>query len=121
MPHGRRGKGDPKRVPDSRAAPGATYKEFCGNSVNTGPMADVPSLDENNPMFAECQHPVVAIFLVFLNGMPRAVSAVTADSQGAEFYFPEEYLSLWFRQALGEDVSIWCFPKPGYKGICLLG
>ena len=47
------------------------------------------------------------------NRIHRAVSAVTADSQGAEFYFPEEYLSLWFRQALGEDVS--CFPKPGYK------
>lgn len=84
MPHGRRGKGDPKRVPDSRAAPAATYKEFCGNSVNTGPMADVPPLDENNPMFAECQHPVVAIFLVFLNGMPVKYVSLTQEFQPAQ-------------------------------------
>lgn len=70
MPRGRRGKGDPKRVPDSRTAPRSDLQGIlCSNSVNTGPMADAPHSDENNPMFAECQHPVVANFLVFFNGM----------------------------------------------------
>ncbi len=45
------------------------------------------------------------------------VEEVTGDSQGAQPYFPEKYLSQWFREERQEEVSIWCFPKPGYTGL----
>jgi hypothetical protein len=41
---------------------------------------------------------------------------VTADSEGPRFinYFPEGYLSRWFRQ-LGEEVPIYCFGRTGAR------
>jgi len=34
---------------------------------------------------------------------------------GAAIYFPEYYLSHWFREQRGEDVTIWCFDKTGVR------
>ena len=42
----------------------------------------------------------------------HGVVEVNADSDGLWEYFPEKYLSAWFR-AQGEEVSVWCFPKLG--------
>ncbi len=39
---------------------------------------------------------------------------VTADSLGAHSYFPECYLSRWFREQ-GEEVPIYCFDREGVK------
>src|ERR1700677_3918845 len=43
-----------------------------------------------------------------------AVLEVTADSVGASGYFPEFYLSQWFRRR-GEEVPVFCFEKVGCK------
>jgi hypothetical protein len=43
-----------------------------------------------------------------------AVLEVTADTQGTAAYFPEFFLSGWFRQH-GEDVPIYCFERTGFK------
>jgi len=37
---------------------------------------------------------------------------VDADAEGHPHYFPEKYLSAWFRSR-GEDVPVWCFPRLG--------
>ncbi|HYT88350.1 MAG TPA: DUF1152 domain-containing protein [Gemmataceae bacterium] len=41
-----------------------------------------------------------------------ALLEVTADSEGSKYYFPEGYLSQWFR-AQGEEVPIYCFDRTG--------
>jgi hypothetical protein len=43
-----------------------------------------------------------------------AALEVTADSVGPKGYFPECYLSRWFRQR-GEEVPIYCFERVGCK------
>src|ERR1043165_4850959 len=43
-----------------------------------------------------------------------AALEVTADSVGPKGYFPELYLSQWFRQR-GEEVPIFCFERVGCK------
>jgi hypothetical protein len=41
--------------------------------------------------------------------------AGAAAQVGAALYFPEYYLSQWFREQRGEDVTIWCFDKTGVR------
>lgn len=43
-----------------------------------------------------------------------AALEITADSVGAKGYFPEFYLSQWFRQR-GAEVPIFCFERVGFK------
>lgn len=43
-----------------------------------------------------------------------AVLEVTADAQGTAAYFPEFFLSGWFRQQ-GEEVPVYCFERTGFK------
>jgi len=42
----------------------------------------------------------------------HGLTEVTADSMGPEDYFPEKFLSQWFRTQ-GEEVPVWCFPRLG--------
>jgi hypothetical protein len=42
----------------------------------------------------------------------HGVTRVDADSEGRADYFPEAYLSQWFRTH-GEEIGIWCFPRLG--------
>ncbi len=44
--------------------------------------------------------------------LAHGVVEINADSDGRLDYFPEKYLSAWFRSR-GEDVSVWCFPRLG--------
>lgn len=41
------------------------------------------------------------------------LARIDADYRGIATYFPELYLSQWFREARGEDVPAWCFEKTG--------
>jgi hypothetical protein len=43
-----------------------------------------------------------------------ALLEVTADSEGSKYYFPEGYLSQWFR-AQGEEVPVYCFERTGVR------
>jgi hypothetical protein len=43
-----------------------------------------------------------------------ALLEVTADSEGSKYYFPEGYLSQWFR-ARGEEVPVYCFERTGVR------
>jgi hypothetical protein len=43
-----------------------------------------------------------------------SVLEVTADSWGVGGYFPEYYLSRWFRQQ-GEEVPVYCFERTGFQ------
>ena len=45
-----------------------------------------------------------------------ALVEVTADSEGSKYYFPEQHLCQWFREA-GREVSVYCFPRTGPKPI----
>lgn len=40
---------------------------------------------------------------------------VNAEQKSSLTYFPELYLSQWFREKRGEDVTIWCFEKTGVR------
>jgi hypothetical protein len=40
------------------------------------------------------------------------LTRVDADAEGSREYFPEKYLSQWFREQ-GEEVPVWCFPRLG--------
>jgi hypothetical protein len=42
-------------------------------------------------------------------------AAIAAAQGGPALYFPEYYLSQWFQQQRGEDVTIWCFDKTGVR------
>lgn len=42
----------------------------------------------------------------------HGLTEVNADSEGWHEYFPEKYLSAWFRTR-GEEVPVWCFPRLG--------
>jgi hypothetical protein len=48
------------------------------------------------------------------NRLHPALVEVNADSEGPGYinYFPEGYLSQWFRQC-GEEVPVYCFPRSG--------
>jgi hypothetical protein len=41
--------------------------------------------------------------------------AMTASQKTRREYFPEFYLSEWFKEQRGEDVTIWCFAKTGVR------
>jgi hypothetical protein len=45
-----------------------------------------------------------------------ALVEVTADSEGSKYYFPEQHLCQWFRDA-GREVSVFCFHRTGPKPI----
>lgn len=47
---------------------------------------------------------------------PTLVSA-TAEHQGVVIYFPELYLTHWFRDRRGEEVPVWCFQNKGAQGL----
>src|SRR5262249_25344204 len=57
----------------------------------------------------------------FLHGIQNALYltkslvGVTADLTSWYPYFPEKYLSQWYREKLGEEVTIWCFQKTGVR------
>jgi len=40
---------------------------------------------------------------------------VNADLNSRATYFPELYLSRWFKEVRGEDVTLWCFQKTGVR------
>ena len=40
---------------------------------------------------------------------------VTADTERNDWYFPEQYLCVWFRDHENRDVSIYCFERTGVK------
>lgn len=44
--------------------------------------------------------------------LETALVRVTADSVGPQRYFPEKYLSAWFRKR-GEEIPIYCFDRVG--------
>jgi hypothetical protein len=44
---------------------------------------------------------------------PQAAQA--AAQVGPALYFPEYYLSQWFQEQRGQDVTIWCFDKTGVR------
>jgi hypothetical protein len=46
--------------------------------------------------------------------LAQGVLEVTADAQGTAAYFPEFFLSGWFRQQ-GEEVPVYAFERTGYK------
>ncbi len=53
-----------------------------------------------------------------LKNVPRLTDTlikVNADIEGSFTYFPELYLSQWFRETRGEDVTIWSFEKTGVR------
>lgn len=43
------------------------------------------------------------------------VAGINANCQSWSPYFPELYLSQWFREKHGEDVTVWCFQKTGVR------
>ncbi len=45
-----------------------------------------------------------------------ALLEVTADSDGSTQYFPERYLSCWFR-GQGEEVPVYCFERTGARPV----
>src|SRR6476469_3955107 len=45
------------------------------------------------------------------NILNEVLIGVTAKQQSRRDYFPEIYLSQWFKERHGEDVTIWCFAK----------
>lgn len=57
-------------------------------------------------------------FSVLPEGEERISSSlvkVTADTPGHRSYFPEKYLSQWFREREGEEIPIYCFERTGVK------
>ena len=40
---------------------------------------------------------------------------VNADTKKYTPYFPEKFLSQWFKEEMGEDISIYCFERRGVK------
>ncbi len=57
----------------------------------------------------------------WLDGVPGprlhpAVAKVTADTPITDTYFPECYLSRWFKGA-GQDVPVYCFERTGFRPI----
>lgn len=56
--------------------------------------------------------------LAGLKNMTRLTDSlvgVNADIEGSFTYFPELYLSQWFRETHGEEITIWCFEKTGVR------
>ena len=47
------------------------------------------------------------------NRLSNSLVGITADYGGIATYFPEFYLSQWFRERRGSDVTVWCFEKTG--------
>jgi hypothetical protein len=47
--------------------------------------------------------------------LTETLVGVTAAIEGRFMYFPELYLAQWFREKLGEDVTIWSFEKTGVR------
>ncbi|HEY9705080.1 MAG TPA: hypothetical protein V6C58_21755, partial [Allocoleopsis sp.] len=38
---------------------------------------------------------------------------VTSETESLNYYFPELYLSQWFKEFKQENVTVWCFHKTG--------
>ena len=41
--------------------------------------------------------------------------SITADCESSLGYFPELYLTRWFREQRSEEVTLWCFQKTGVR------
>ncbi|GAB4520042.1 MAG: DUF1152 domain-containing protein [Anaerolineae bacterium] len=47
--------------------------------------------------------------------LTETMVGVDADMTGPKVYFPEHYLSRWFRESQGEEVAVWTFQKTGVR------
>jgi hypothetical protein len=47
--------------------------------------------------------------------LTESLIGVTANVESQLAYFPERYLTQWFRESENQDVTVWCFEKTGVR------
>jgi Uncharacterized protein conserved in archaea len=89
------------------AGAGGGFDVFCGLPIFFSLRARGQNVHLANYSFSDigyakgCEH------------ITDSLVRVTADTHCPLPYFPEMYLSRWFRDERAEDVPIWCFSKTG--------